>query len=92
MLLLGSKTQDRLYRCLTAERATSDPTFESSSSNMQAWDTGMLQSEEQAERIAAAMHSHSLGPSIAVAKAIDLTQKYGTKGLLDIGGGSGCFR
>ncbi len=51
------------------------------------WASGQL-SLEDARRIAAAMHSHSLPAAIALAQLADLGD---TTRLLDVGGGSGCF-
>src|SRR5262249_40696966 len=51
------------------------------------WAQGNI-SSEQATKIAAMMHSHSLLPAIAAARNYDFT---GIKRMLDVGGGSGCF-
>jgi acetylserotonin N-methyltransferase len=52
-----------------------------------AWASGAI-SSEQARRVAAIMHSHSLPGAIALAAAPDFS---GVCRLLDVGGGSGCF-
>ncbi len=51
------------------------------------WASGQL-SRKDAQRIAAAMHSHSLPAAIALAHLADVGD---TARLLDVGGGSGCF-
>ena len=53
----------------------------------QAWESGQL-GDELAGTIARFMHSHSLAASVGLAVNADFS---GTRRLLDVGGGSGCF-
>lgn len=55
------------------------------------WETGTLD-QNLSDIVAAAMESASLPPAIGLAKSLDLNSSFETKSLLDVGGGSGCFR
>ena len=62
-----------------------------SSNATKAWLKGDL-SHAHALSLCAAMHSHSLVPAACLAQNIDMTKEFGVTDLLDIGGGSGCYR
>jgi acetylserotonin N-methyltransferase len=79
----------RLKQKGSAEAAGPQGTPQPSGSGRPAdgWATGQINAQE-AERIAASMHGHSLPSALGAARHYDLT---GVKRILDVGGGSGCF-
>ena len=84
----------RVQRAVLAQKGSADaagpegtPQPSGSGRPADGWAAGHI-TVEQAERIAASMHAHSLPAAARVARQYDLG---GVLRILDVGGGSGCF-